>query len=782
MNATITNVRNRLISNSAIISEGAINSFIQGASSINKSKRLADAKRFIESSSKKSDVPFYTLMELFDIVIEKGTVGDIKKMGNFISENTMVKVRDAKQTQYLLKRKISHAKGKLKSGASKALDNMSTTDIKKNEAAIKSYENMLEQIIIFENYDRVLDNYNKISKRFNLELLFVENTRLNGAVDTVVELCNRIDTYNMPTTIKFNTVIETAWYGFESNNIGYSKSEILESAVDYFLFKEDGFKSCKDILESTMFYDKDDDMKNISIITEEQPEDDIKSTIDIGDSISEYLQLNSKDSIKTESSDFNDIFNKFKEEELSKDHPEGKLKSLVTKLYTKDVNSIIDGAPDLLAWIRRFFILGTCTIPAIGPVIMIVGFIADKFIALSVDRKEVEKMSKCFSNEIKRSEKKLDTLTDTEEITKLKKYIDSLEKAKESIDSYHNELFTDEEIMNKYESEDNSDFDDDFNFEDMFNELTLIEKTMSEYIECANSNNLNDHDMYNLICNCNNDEDIINISHLALEYPEIFYKDSVTKAVEDSLNDIKRNSIKFESIITKSLRMSTLTTALNILNTTKEVGPQLTISEAYESMPIISESYSAICILSNTLSNENQLLEASVTNTLRMASMKLQNAIKKMSDKEKSVSKSIDIGLNSFTKSVERALTNDNRESIIKGNILPSASKIIKMALVNAGLVAIGQPALAVIGTLGYLGTSAKFKAKERQMLVDEIEIELKMCQKYIDIAEQKNDMKALKQLLMMQRDLERQQQRIKYKMKVELGQKYYDTKNVGDK
>ena len=66
-------------------------------------------------------------------------------------------------------------------------------------------------------------------------------------------------------------------------------------------------------------------------------------------------------------------------------------------------------------------------------------------------------------------------------------------------------------------------------------------------------------------------------------------------------------------------------------------------------------------------------------------------------------------------------------------------------------------------------------------MLIDEIDIEIKMCDKYIEIAEQKNDMKALKQLMITKRDLERQQQRIKYKMRVQLGQKYYDPKNVGD-
>ena len=77
------------------------------------------------------------------------------------------------------------------------------------------------------------------------------------------------------------------------------------------------------------------------------------------------------------------------------------------------------------------------------------------------------------------------------------------------------------------------------------------------------------------------------------------------------------------------------------------------------------------------------------------------------------------------------------------------------------------------------LGVSSKLKAKERQMIIDEIEIELKMCEKYLEIAERKNDMKATRQLLMIQRDLQRQLQRIKYKMKVELGQKYFDSSRV---
>ena len=39
--------------------------------------------------------------------------------------------------------------------------------------------------------------------------------------------------------------------------------------------------------------------------------------------------------------------------------------------------------------------------------------------------------------------------------------------------------------------------------------------------------------------------------------------------------------------------------------------------------------------------------------------------------------------------------------------------------------------------------------------------------------------MKSLRKLYQIQKQLERQRQRIKYKMKIEFGQKYYDTKDT---
>lgn len=795
-NVTITDIHNRLNSLAAISNSDikTANIFVESANGLVHNGRVSDIKRLIESAaSSNHEIPFFTYMELFDSIVDKGTVSEVNSIGSVITEKAVTKTRDAKHTLTLIRRRLSRAKNKLKSNVYKSLDSIkSKYQTSKHEAAISALEAMEEKAIICINCDRVIENYNKISKRFNLELLFNENIRINGVTDTVIELCRRIDTYSMPDTVKFNTIIETAWYGFESNHIEYSKSEILEAAVDYYAFKPNGLKACKDILEATLFYDKDDDMRNIDILTEEEPE----KVTSIGEQIMSYCNPNAPVSIMTESKDFNKIFKEFKENELD-DKPETKLKGLINKLYARDVNSIVDETPNLLTWIRSFFIIGSAAVPVIGPVIMIIGFIADKFIQLDKDREEVGKMVKCFTNEIKKSKTKLESTSDPEDKKRLEEYIKACENARDKLNAFHDELISEEELDAKYEDmykddtpsfkvdDEFADLFDDFDFDDEFMEASALEKIgniMTEFTEYSSDHPITDTDIYNLVYGVD-DETLTSIAFIASKYPETFYKEAVIDAIDDSISDSKRSKIAYESVYAKALRVTALNTAKEILSEEVDTSKTKTIYEAIIDMDCLNESYRAIEMMINAMSNENtsQFLEASFTNTLRVASMKLKQAMTKLKDKDRQISKSIDIGMNNLTKSAERALTNDNREAIIKGSILPSASKILKLVIANAGLIAIGQPALAVIGTLGYLGTSAKFKAKERQMLTDEIEIELKMCQKYIEIAEQKNDMKALKQLLMIQRDLERQHQRIRYKMKAELGQKYYDAKHVGD-
>ena len=52
------------------------------------------------------------------------------------------------------------------------------------------------------------------------------------------------------------------------------------------------------------------------------------------------------------------------------------------------------------------------------------------------------------------------------------------------------------------------------------------------------------------------------------------------------------------------------------------------------------------------------------------------------------------------------------------------------------------------------------------------------MCQKYIDLAESKNDLKSLKKLYSIQRELQKQRGRIKYKIAYK-GEKFHEPDNL---
>lgn len=771
-----------------------------------KSMRTADLKRMIETKiTSCNEINLFQLLDMYQAFAEKANVSEVVKVGLFIANEGIVKTRDARHTQTLLKRRLTVAQHKMQPNiiapsvqshpvADKPLPPTPVPPQNKDQAMVEAYNMMLNNAIIYANCDRVIENYNRVSKRFNLEVLINENTRVNGVCDTVVELCNRIDTYSMPTAVKFNTVIETAFYGFESNNIDYKKSELLETAIDYFLFKPDGRESCKEILEATLFFDKNEDMGNIDILMEDEPE---QTEEPIDQLLQRHYGDNNISIPVKESKEFEDIFNKFKEEELAKtDRPENKLKGLITKLYSNNVTNIVEDTPDLLKWMRSFFIIGSVAIPFIGPVVAAVGFIADKFISLHVERQEVAKMIKCFEREIKSTEKKISSTSDKDEKEKLEKYKDALEKALVKIDMYHTELLTDEEQDQMYDdigSDDDLDtsdvnidgLDDDL-LDDLdfgeFNEFANICKTnneiakiIEESVKAYNSNPITEDMIYCIMENA--DDAMLDLAYLGAKYPEAFHKDIMKLSLESVLSDIRRNKITLESAVARSVKISTIHSALNIL---EQIRPDdeiaTTVFQSKVEADSINEAIQGIQLLSSIKNYASSpIMEASFSNTLKLASMKLRKAMTGLKDKDRQISQNIDLSVNNMKKGAEDALTNDNREAIIKGRILPSASKVIKMAIANAGLAWLVHPAAAVIATLGYIAVSAKFKSKERQMVIDEIEIEMKMCDEYIAIAKQKNDMKALKQLLMTKRNLERQLQRIKYKMKVDLGQKYYE-------
>lgn len=162
----------------------------------------------------------------------------------------------------------------------------------------------------------------------------------------------------------------------------------------------------------------------------------------------------------------------------------------------------------------------------------------------------------------------------------------------------------------------------------------------------------------------------------------------------------------------------------------------------------------------------DNLLKGVNLNGVRLAMEGLRKKFKDGSSKEKEVSRNLDYTVDNFVRSVQKAMTNDRREAIITGSVIPSFSKTLKIAL---GVSALGvvNPYLAMIAVVGGLANSKRLNQKEKNLLMDEIEIELKIVEKEISMAENDGDTKRLRTLMQYQKKLQRENQRIKYNMKV---------------
>ena len=793
--------------------------------------------RCIEFGTKNNCIYEETLFELFDVLVEKGNESQIKTAGNLICNEYVTKTRDAKDTQTNLRRKLGRITGKV---TNKVYDNVqdamdtikgaingskknfvnNTNQIKsavssatgkgkpvskeekKQKAVEEAYVKMEAMATRMYQADRMIKNYDKFSKRFNIDKLIQENVYVNGIDDTVVSICGFMETYNIPDEQKFSMVMENCWYGFHKNAVEFNESDIATTATDYYLTKGNNNAMCKKILENSLVVDKDDYNGDLELIQEEEPEDDdIKfegGAIFTGSSSIVRALTEIDSAVKKEpTSDFMKELNNYKASD--DDKKENKLQYLIRKLYTKKPEQIIEGTPSVFGYIRKFFVLGIC---AINPVLAAVALMADILAGLHMEREEAKKILAHYDNEIKITKKKLETTKDSNEKERLEAYLKALKDAKKKVNDYYESLLSDEELDKKYEEDNDSDDDDfdfgddfdledfaknisddddfdfdfgdddDFDFDDFEEAVKMIPRVgiMMSLRESYESSTLTRE-----MC----DRILLNVPSLAETFVEIAkssYNIIDPDMLTESLSSIA-TKIEIKSISFTLLERFTIKNALHdISGYTKPEKKQFDIFREAKELSIGNSIIRTLNTLNNECVYKSPITEASFANSVNLALQKLKKDAVKLSDKEKTISKTIDVTANNMTKAVERSLTNDNREAIIKGSILPSASKIVKAAIGAAGTAVLIDPVIAIIGVLGWLGVSKKYKAKERQMVIDELETELKICEKQIDIAERNEDMQALRQLYRIQKELERQRQRIKYKMRVEYGQKYHDT------
>ena len=752
-------------------------------------------------------------IDLFEHCAEnESTIGKIRSAANVVCE-AVKKSRDGKGLNYYIKHRLARFKTKLSTkfktrlnkginstsnAASAITDKIQSAVASKAGGAVKANpkisigggisskattESMYDSIINAYTHiqevaetmavcDTIINNQNKMSRRFNLEKIVSESADLENCV---MSICECIDTYNMDVRYKYNLALQNIPYSMYKAGVSVNLSEIAAYATDYFLFtnKTPDIDTMQSVLEhnhSFMYSTKDLEgvsymFKDVAKLKDVKFDDTMQLIHEVDGTKLVNSLKKSKDKIK-------DMLNNFKK---AADKTPAKLKEIIIKSYAQSADDIITEYPDILGIIRILVL--TASLGSINPILALVGICTDCAIKLTLSRPQLDKYIKKHKKEIEKVDKKIKDAKSEEDKEKLKKLKKTLESELDKLKDHRDKLYTEkeaeairdkeseEELSASMDGDDDFDFGDDFDFDDInFDEAAkFIDRCASVADRAAGMNpdtlieglfkapsltkdkNTTDG-VTNYFANFLTDDNVVD-----------YWNKYISKVIEPLGSYVSENRS-----IDGICRYMLLDAYAAAQRKTPYVAPEykdpVHILEHAENT--VNGYYTVLDTITNTVVHEG------VKETLQLAGINLKNAIRGLSDKDKEISRSIDASFNTFARSAERAIANDNREAVIRGSIIPSASKCIKTAIV-AGVGWAISPALAVIGVLGFIGCSKMLQAKERQLVLDEIEIELKMTEKYLRIAEENNDMKATKQLLKVQRDLQRQQQRVKYKMKV---------------
>lgn len=578
--------------------------------------------------------------------------------------------------------------------------------------------------IPFESVSELAEPFKDNMKEFASIIESVSDDMTDNDVSKILEAVNNIEESDSSVIDPFIIKLSKLYTGDDFNKV-YSKKMITESTRNI-------KKYATNIEESTFVMDLD--------ILDEAFEKTTNTVKDIVDSF-----------------------------KLRKIKKATDVRTCVSKMFTKSPDQIINGTPNFLSWIRLSWVIGAT---ALNPVLGGVSLLVDQFIAMKLKRRDISKMITAFKNERKNVAEKMKKVDD-KDLKNLKEYDKYLKNGIDKLEEYADSLLTDNEIeardnKEEYDKDAELDFlkDDNFDDDEFELEATSFEKLFekSDFFSTAYFTN-NIKNSINMM-----DEDAIDmITTISCRYPYIISNSGLYSILKEELDEIRNHYSDNKNWV----RMSCLTSNIrklhenNIISTNDEDMDVFTIINGLEDLFI---EYS----ISKSLTNE------SVSADAKMLSNKLRKTIQKAADIDKEASRKIDSSVNMFLSGMQRAARNNNREAIIKGSILPSASKIVKAAILDTGAALI-NPALGIILAVGQFAMSKKMKTKERQLVLDEIDIEIEMCKRYLRQAEDQNDLDAQKKILRIQRNLERQKQRIEYNMKIHWNQDIPNTASNDD-
>lgn len=744
--------------------------------------------RFWRELHEDTNIAFNRVMDIFETATEKDTEEHINFLTDFITEEISNKVRSAKEFQ----QNVSMKKGKFKSPNRKITTATRTANknIPNTQEAAKAYEaqhgyhakpyggfkkagedfvgecydRIMNAGLKAEQCDRVLSNNENLNKRFNIDKVIRESEDLE---DTIATLCEFVNTYDAPFVARYNTALENISYSLQKNGVSFDTKKLIAEVTDYFLMNEtitlDGqiFSDMEYILSESKVFTDDDTKSMLAFLNDDVTTSKIQS---MTEAVDVYVE-----GVKPINAD--EEFRKFKAQPLKDPNI---FKSMLCRIYAGHPGDVVDDLTNIFKVIRVLIVTASFVQPVLG----IVMLITDYCLKTKYGRAGLKAAIEKYDREIIRVNKKIKN-AETEQVkNSYKAYKDKLLTARGTLDTALDKLHTEKENDDRHEKEDLSkiyddgesdiDFDFDFDFEEAASLIDAI-GTICENTAWTN-------DLTSIVCEkirkTSRPEDIATIGEFCALCPDLLDIGTIKTTLEDTMdNNLKEK--KYSIVPEIAHCVDTLDESYDIVfkdvyeiyeNTRYKRDAVVDMidfcldSFAEESSTISTSKETKKyqdSFKKNALSSRNKIITTMAT---------LKRDIVKLTDKERMLSKKVDMSLETIRDNINRAFISSNREAVIKGTILPKASTCIKVAITTGAAWAV-QPAVAVIGLVGYIGINKAMRNKERQFIIDDIDIELNMCQRYLRHFEDKGDMEAVRNVMKTQRELQRQRNRLVYNM-----------------
>jgi hypothetical protein len=664
------------------------------------------------------------IMKSVDLLLELYKYNDpvvVNKHRQKVLES-ITKVRDANQLKNYLQRKMALHKGRVKNKVSNIVDKVHN-DIKNGaktavsniasavpgnsgdgEQAAHETLNMMYKVAC-ENvtYDRIIKNYEKISRRFDFDKIVIERVfTKDDAVRETARICKLIDTYNMSSINKFKVATENYLFVLSKNACPYNTVDIMEAAADYFLLNSDDKELYSVALESTL-----NDMAN---------------------------------------------YNPFGSSDISK------IVDKINKPKETDLDEVIDFNTNRMdAYIAQFkhvpthseFVRMIETLPNVVGMKTYINHMDIIFDTLNMINDDT---TQYFITLLKFNEALLSCYEGKDKVDLIKSLLAIYEQ-------YANKI--DKDIVDRMRllvANINESVDESLITLPAKIDM-LLESLESLSEKDANSLIVESFDRFSL-------NDIDGITQLTKLDPSVIKPSGYQTVLKDTLRTARRKQYKtFEDYEKIDCIKDNLNKLKDIDDSSDE---DMSLDEA-----IISTKVKEACVnsLYDFAKYPTTLKEMNIVNTIAMASEKVKAKLSDVSADVSNLSRQFDAQMDQLKGVVNtKDLESENREAVIAGNILPKASRIIKLAI-TAGVGYFINPAISVIVVLGYLGMSLDAQSKERRKVLEEIELELEMTNRYLKKAEDDGSLEKQRELLKIKKKLESQKARLMYNMAFKHGE-----------